>query len=637
MVKVTGKKLRRALHFDFHTSPGVKGILSGFDAEKFADQLASAHIEYINIAARCNMGFSYYNTKIGKKYEGLGDRDLIAEVTTACHKRDIGVSVYFNLGLDHEIAADHPEWLKVDKEGRIHGEDKWDNFFRQMCVNSPYGEHFLGEIREACGYDIDGIFCDCFRLTACYCPHCAAKMEAEGVDISDDAAVMDFANKTRFAFLDAVRGVMREKSDELKFYVNGMSWTSGTQTHAEVECLTSDPQWGYDFFDSVSAYTRTLYEDRVYMSGRFQNSWGDLGGVKTLASMQNDLYDALMNSFGISFGDHLHPVSGFENEVCRRIKAVMEEKLIYEPYTENSENVVEVGVLIHSLDVSARLPLYTKGAARMLKELKIPFNVYDENGSFEDVRLLIVCESDVFDDTLCKRLCNYVREGGKVIFVGPAIDLGKKIGLLEHTALVGEDKSDNAYFTLPDNDMRWAMYSPSRLIKNVSGCEVSRYVSGVLNFTWDGRQATFYRPQGELTEYSTAIAGDSTACICFNIFEAYAESFLVEQREVLRMVIDKLLPDRLIESKDMPKTAAVSITQNATARVLHVKATYAEHKMKRGIIEEHVYMKSATVSVRGEHDVYVLPEMKHVDCTIENGRTSFETGDILGYRAFLLK
>jgi methionyl-tRNA formyltransferase len=43
--------------------------------EEFADQLKDAHIEYVNITARCNMGFSYYNTKVGKKYPGLGDRD----------------------------------------------------------------------------------------------------------------------------------------------------------------------------------------------------------------------------------------------------------------------------------------------------------------------------------------------------------------------------------------------------------------------------------------------------------------------------------------------------------------------------------------------------------------------------------
>ena len=40
----------------------------------------------------------------------------------------------------------------------------------------------------------------------------------------------------------------------------------------------------------------------------------------------------------------------------------------------------------------------------------------------------------------------------------------------------------------------------------------------------------------------------------------------------------------------------------------------------------------------GEYgEVYVLPEMTKIESKCENGRTVFETGDLPGYRAFLLK
>ena len=96
------------------------------------------------------MGFSYYNTKVGKKYAGLGERDPLREIITACRKKDIGVTAYINVGLDHEMAADNPGWLKVDKSGRIYSDNKKDHFFRAMCYNSPYRAHFLAEIREIC-------------------------------------------------------------------------------------------------------------------------------------------------------------------------------------------------------------------------------------------------------------------------------------------------------------------------------------------------------------------------------------------------------------------------------------------------------------------------------------------------------
>ncbi|MBE6597282.1 MAG: hypothetical protein E7641_06385 [Ruminococcaceae bacterium] len=637
MIKTIGPKFRRAIHYDFHTSPGIENIFGNFDAEKFASQLEEAKVEYVNVAARCNMGFSYYNTKVGKKYPGLGDRDPLAEMIDACHAKNIGVTAYINIGLDHEISADNHSWLKIEKDGRIYRNDKKDNFFRVMCYNSGYRAHFMNEIREICEYDIDGLFCDCFTLRACYCPNCMKDMLAKGIDVNDDAAVVEYQNTVRLDFAEDIKKAMGDKLGKIKLYINGMSWTVDCQTHAEIECLSSDPSWGYDYFDSMAAYTRTMYEDRVYMSGRFQNSWGDFGGLKPVASMQNDLYDAMMNSFGISYGDHMHPVDGFENEVANRIGAVMKEKIAYEPYTENSENLIDIGVIIHSNDRTRRLPYFAKGAARILKELKLQYNVYDENGAFEDAKLLIVGEGADFDDAFKARLAKYIKNGGKVIFSGPAVDLGKEIGALDYVDVIGKDTRDNAYYTVEGSDMRWAMYDPAMIIKNLSGTEAARYVSNILNFTWDGRQSCYYRPQGEVTEYSAAVIGENTACVCFDIFKAYADNFLVEHRELLDTLIRALMPERLIECEGMPKTATVALTQNATSTVFHVKATYPEHKMIRGIIEEHNYMKSAKVSISGEYDVYKLPENEKVDSVKENGRTVFETGDLLGYRAFLLK
>ena len=466
-----------------------------------------------------------------------------------------------------------------------------------------------------------------------------ADMAKRGVNINDNAAVLDYQNNVRLEFSKEIMEAAGEKKDKIKFYFNGMSWTVGCQTHAEIECLSSDPYWGYDYFDSMAAYTRTMYEDRVYMSGRFQNSWGDFGGVKPIASMQNDLYDAMMNSFGISYGDHMHPVDGFENEVASRIAKVMEEKMAYEEYTDNSDNLVEVGVIIHSNTVTRRLPYFSKGAARMLKELKVTYNVYDENGRFEDdgIKLLIVGEKADYGKDFCARLCEFAKKGGKVIFTGAAVDLGKELGLLDFVDVIGKDPRDNAYFTVDGSDMRWAMYDPARVIKNVSGTEVAKYVNNVVNFTWDGRQSCYYRPQGEATEYSAAVIKDNAACVCFDIFKAYADNFLVEHRELMKKLIDTLLPEKLIDAPEMPKTATAALTRNAEHTVFHVKSTYAEHKMSRGIIEEHVYMKGVPVSIKGEYEVYALPELTKLDSRTENGRTLFETGDLLGYKAFLLK
>ena len=307
--------------------------------------------------------------------------------------------------------------------------------------------------------------------------------------------------------------------------------------------------------------------------------------------MQNDLYDAMMNSFGISYGDHLHPIDGFENDVARRVAKVMEEKIAYEPYTEGSDNITEIGVIVKSNNSTRRLPYFTKGAARMLKELKLTYNVYDEKGSFDEdgLKLLVIGENADFDESFKSRLRKYIENGGKVVFTGSAIDLGQEIGVLEYIEAVEIDTRDNAYYTTPESDLRIAMYDPSRVIKNVGGKEIAKYVSNVHNFIWDGRQSYYYRPQGLPTNYSAAVVHKGTAVVCFDIFKAYADNFLVDHRALFEKLIDELMPERLIESPKMPKTATAAITKNAEHTVFHVKTTYAEHKMSRGIIEEHVW------------------------------------------------
>jgi hypothetical protein len=113
---------------------------------------------------------------------------------------------------------------------------------------------------------------------------------------------------------------------------------------------------------------------------------------------------------------------------------------------------------------------------------------------------------------------------------------------------------------------------------------------------------------------------------------------LIKHRELLEKTIDELLAERLIEAPQMPKTATAAIIKNAEHTVFHVKTTYPDHKMNRGIIEEHTWAKSVPVSIKGEYEkIYILPEMTRVESKIEKGRTVFETGDILGYRAFLMK
>ncbi|NLG37683.1 MAG: beta-galactosidase, partial [Clostridiales bacterium] len=93
------RSMRRAVHIDFHTMPGIHDFNREWDPALFAQTLSDAHVEYINAFARCNIGFAYYPTKIGIPYPGMKG-DMFGDLLRECHRRDIGVSAYVNVGLD---------------------------------------------------------------------------------------------------------------------------------------------------------------------------------------------------------------------------------------------------------------------------------------------------------------------------------------------------------------------------------------------------------------------------------------------------------------------------------------------------------------------------------------------------------
>ena len=143
-----GFSMKRCIHIDFHTMPGVKDFAKEIDAARIADMFSSAHVTWVNLFARCNIGFSYYPTKVGIPYPGL-QRDLLGELIEACHKKCIGVTAYLNIDLDHELFRLHPEYCRVNQDGSIIEQSiVGNNFYRSGCLNGAYRDHLLAEIRE---------------------------------------------------------------------------------------------------------------------------------------------------------------------------------------------------------------------------------------------------------------------------------------------------------------------------------------------------------------------------------------------------------------------------------------------------------------------------------------------------------
>ena len=647
------KDFNRAIHVDFHTMPGIYDI-NDFDAEKFASLMEEADVTYVNIFAQCNIGFCYYPTKVGIMYPGL-KRDMFGELLSALKKRNIGVTAYINSGINHANLRKHPEWRLTDINGvnekppvTASGADN----FRVLdgCFNTGYGDFVKAIIKEIVdNYDVDGVFLDCVPMHKCFCENCRKDMAEQGVDIHDEVQTYHFSESVRIKLAEDVKKIV---GDRHSFFNSWYTWAPDFQDHIEIECLPNT--WSYEFFGSHVAYARSLNKEIVYMTGRFQNDWGDFGGMCSKASLEHDMFDAVMNGIGFSIGDHAHPSKMLIPKLYKTVKEIYKDLKLYQSYTDdvkyNAEIAVYSGRQIREYDMWMH-----KGICHMLSELKYTYNITRNIADINKYRLIIVPGNVTFDENETKAFDEYVKRGGKVLSCGKGglKDDGSAFALKEMAAAIeykGEDKRTHTYFEFANgvetelSDVTWATYAPSILMKAKNGTVVADDVKSYFDKHFDGEFNFLYIPPEKKTEYASAVLTDNVAHVSFNIFESYRKYFSQAHRELVKLLIEKLMPNQLIKASDLPVSARATVLDSENKAVLCVKTTFAEIKAEfvdraKGVISDHITVSAGKkVSVKGEYnsakDVYTD---KAVDIKVANGYTEITLPEINGFIMVVLE
>jgi len=633
------ERIRRAVHFDFHTLPGIEDFGSKWDAERFARTLKNANVEFINATAQCNIGYAYFPTKIGVPYPGL-KTDLFGELVEACHKEGIRVAGYVSTSLNHEACNRHPEWSRVNQEGQVIYGDRTANFFRSQCFNTPFSDHILGIIQEVLDYGVDGLFLDNVITRHCYCPTCTREMLATGVDITDPQAVYDFAHQKTTAFAKRLRAMVPK---DKYLYTNGFGGTIA-RTHGEVECLPSGG-WGYDNFSSIVSYARNLFDQTIYMTGRFQRSWGDFGGFRNKASLENDFYDALVHNSQISVGDHLHPNGQLVDSVYELVGEIYGRLKLYEKWTDKAQYIKEVAVV---RNISTSRTPYEKrftydAAARMLGELKYNFDVVDETMDFSPYKVLILPDMNYMTEVLREKIEEYLKDETKAVLAA-GVSLYDRQGnpvkspAWDFIQLCGVDSSKTAYYKLPDDERTFAMYQTGTFMKAAPEYTLATYVEPYFDRHWDGLHGYYYTPPKGETEYAAVAEKDRFRHISFQIFNSYYETGYKYHRDLIQDFLEAHIKKPLIDASQLPSTSRVTLTGTEEYKLLHVKVTYPECRGLTDIVEEHSVLPAGRkVRVHGHYErVQLLPQESPVSSVIDGEYTEITLPEITGYAMFKL-
>lgn len=350
--------------------------------------------------------------------------------------------------------------------------------------------------------------------------------------------------------------------------------------------------------------------------------------------------------YTVSFDDDYNVVSIVDNRVNRELvrKGCVANKFVaYEDYNVSCD--------------AWEIQSY-RAALRMLSELHYSCTFINPDMDFSPYKLLVIPDSFDMSEELIKKLDDYISNGGKLLSSGTAALNRDKTAFAikdyDYIKFCGLDKSKRAYFKLNRgfkdySDSVWSIYYYSKdngeiggtavKMKNNGGKEIASYVSAYFDIMKPGIHGCYYTPPKEVTEFSSAILGENSAHVSFDVFTDYGIYFLSAQKELVRQLIEELLPNPVVKTSDLPTTARITIAKKNEYDLLHIKVTYPEHRNFRAIIEEHnVSEQGKTVFVKGKYvAAQVVPNGEILKLTYENGYTGITLPRIVGYAMIMLK
>lgn len=429
----TNRPLRyRQIHLDFHTSEHVPAVGADFDPDRFVSTLKASHVDSVTIFAKCHHGWSYYPTKVGTPHPQLARPDLMGDMVKALAAADIESPIYISVQWDELTAREHPEWRAMSASNRFQHALPGDPSsgkqlspaWHTICLNhAGFRKYILDQAREvASNYETQGLFFDIILTPDCVCPECVKRMLANGLDPENPKDRLRNDEGVNEIFRQEVSAALFSEFPGLRVFYNcGHIHKQGPQrfktySHLELESLPTGG-WGYDHFPSSARYAATLGLDFLGQTGKFHTSWGEFGGFKHADALEYECAQMAALGSKCLVGDQLHPSGAINPDTYASIGPAYNRIEQLEPFLRQARQLSEVAILSeeHFNPAGGRNSPSDDGAAQMLLELHVPFDVLDRYADFSPYRVIILPDNIKLDPETTAKLQSFVGGGGRII------------------------------------------------------------------------------------------------------------------------------------------------------------------------------------------------------------------------------
>jgi hypothetical protein len=446
---------QRHVHLDFHTTPLIGDVASEFDARAFAETFRAAHVDSVNVFAKCHHGQCYYPTKTGTAHPALKGRDLLGEQIEALHRLGIRAPIYTPIAWEEDAAAKHPEWRMQRRDGAYaqvgrHAPSSPPNqapWYFNNFLHADFQDYLEAHFRELVsryGKDVDGFWIDIvfFPGDACWSDASRAFRAKLGLLGDDRATQAKFESAGQRAFCGRFTKLIRGLAPQASVFYNstnplytdsryGNRARHALQTHWELESLPSG-FWGYQHFPRLARAFGHWGKPWCAMTGRFQKMWGDFGGVKPQAALEFECFRAQALGGANSVGDQLPPRGRLDRGAYDLIGAVYAQCAAAEPFYASSQALPQVGIVAPGapeLD-SALTDKALEGAVQMCEELHYETVVLDDAADLRGLDVVILPDWVRPTAALVKKLAAYRAAGGRLLLSGRAAFLDNDRALL---------------------------------------------------------------------------------------------------------------------------------------------------------------------------------------------------------------
>jgi hypothetical protein len=316
-----------------------------------------------------------------------------------------------------------------------------------------------------------------------------------------------------------------------------------------------------------------------------------------------------------SIGDQLHPLGMMDATTYTLIGTAYNEVEKKEEYCGNVTAISDIGVLsveaYNRENISARETSYSDvGANRMMLEGKYLYSFIDEMDDFTRYKLLILPDHIRLNTYLLQKLDDYTKKGGKILASGQSCMYTNKDEFAPFMGLqyAGENKYKPTYIKLlpsfklkTNNGASFIMYSQNRTVSGTIGEEAAIVENPYFNRTADAFSSHQHTPNNPLNAGSAIILNDETAYIAYDIFQEYAQMGSLHLKEIVLMLVDRLLKNKKTIEAVLPDKAILTLNEQSEKNRLVLHILYA-HTTVRGqnteVIEDTIPLHDVTVRLR---------------------------------------